>query len=362
MTYHSDPTRWTQSQGDAPELLRSAFDAGTREGPSDFQMRALALKLAAVGGGAALAAGASTAQASATAGGGALTAGGGAMTAAATGGALTLTKIAVSLALIGAAATGTVLWQRATTQLPSATVTERALPSGQPSAAAIVAPMELPSLPAARPAVEPTPEPTPARADAVPVVAQQVPPTAEAVPSPDSPGAVVAARVVAPAGEPAATLAADRAPMQGASTAGVQVAAVARSSAPSRRTEHRAAETVRSVSRASADQAQVGETAAADEATMGRGTSRRQQVSEIELLRSARSALAARPREAYRLTEEHRSLYPRGVFTQERDALAVEALQRAGDLKLARDLAEAFVKHYPSSPHAHRFREAMSLP
>jgi outer membrane protein assembly factor BamD (BamD/ComL family) len=93
-----------------------------------------------------------------------------------------------------------------------------------------------------------------------------------------------------------------------------------------------------------------------------RVTGQAKQQSEIDLLRSARAALASRPREAYQLTEQHRNLYPQGVFTQEREALAVEALLRTGDLKLARELAEVFVKRYPSSPHAHRFREAMQLP
>jgi len=49
------------------------------------------------------------------------------------------------------------------------------------------------------------------------------------------------------------------------------------------------------------------------------------------------------------------------VFTQERDALAVEALMRAGDMKGARARAEDFVGRYPSSPHAHRFRETMNI-
>ena len=49
------------------------------------------------------------------------------------------------------------------------------------------------------------------------------------------------------------------------------------------------------------------------------------------------------------------------MFTQERDALAVEALLRAGDMDRARSLAEKFIAKYPTSPHAHRFRETMKL-
>ena len=83
--------------------------------------------------------------------------------------------------------------------------------------------------------------------------------------------------------------------------------------------------------------------------------------SEVELLRRARTSLAARPREAFALTQQHREHYPRGVFAQERDALAIEALLRAGDTETARNLAKSFVSAHPSSPHAHRFRETLGL-
>jgi hypothetical protein len=85
------------------------------------------------------------------------------------------------------------------------------------------------------------------------------------------------------------------------------------------------------------------------------------QPSEVELLRRARAALNHQPRDAFRLTETHREHYPRGVFAQERDALAIEALLRAGDLEQARDLAARFVRAHPGSPHAHRFRETLGL-
>lgn len=83
--------------------------------------------------------------------------------------------------------------------------------------------------------------------------------------------------------------------------------------------------------------------------------------SEVELLRRARAALTGRPREAFALTEQHRQHYVHGVFAQERDALAIEALMRAGDLDVARDLARRFIRDYPSSPHAHRLHETMRL-
>lgn len=332
MTYQSDPTRWTQSHGDAPELLRSAFDAGTREGPSDLQMRALALKLAAVGGGAALAAGASTAHASATAGGGALAAAG-ASTAA------TLTKLAVSLAIVGAAATGAVLWQRSGDARPSVVPTTQQQVSGP-----VVEQAALPNLAA------PPGEARVASAAPIPVA----PTTLEEAPAPAAAPSEPAASARTAAVPPAVVQVAG--PEQISDSRDDSVAGTSRAVRSARRHERRAA--VREeIAPVSPNASKSGEKVAVE-----RVAGQAKQQSEIDLLRSARSALASRPREAYQLTEQHRSLYPQGVFTQERDALAVEALLRTGDLKLARQLAEGFVKRYPSSPHAHRFRETMQLP
>jgi hypothetical protein len=344
MTYHSDPKRWTESAGDAPELLRGAFEAGSREGPSDLQMRTLALKLAAVGGGATFAAGAATAHASTTAGGGALAA----APIASAGGALTLTKIAVSLALLSAAATGTVLWQRshltpsalparhtqvaerhsieseANEGLAPSQAAEPVLPAQAPVAAE-------PALPAGEPAVGAAAAPADLNTDA---------PERAAVGEP--PIAVEPLAEVEPLNEvePAAS--------------DEHTATTARPSRGTARAERHA----RREANANREPASRAAYVQPSDITQREGDSKR---SEIELLRTARLALAAQPREAYRLTEQHRTEYPQGVFTQERDALAVEALLRAGNLALARGLAESFVKRYPSSPHAHRFREAMNL-
>jgi outer membrane protein assembly factor BamD (BamD/ComL family) len=81
--------------------------------------------------------------------------------------------------------------------------------------------------------------------------------------------------------------------------------------------------------------------------------------SEVDLLRQARAVLASRPREAFAITQSHRQQYPQGVFAQERDALAIEALMRAGEMGTARGLAERFVREHPSSPHTHRFNETI---
>jgi hypothetical protein len=304
MTYHSDPTRWTQSPGDAPELLRGGLEAAGREGPNDLQMRALALKLAAVGTGAALAAGAAGAKASTTAAGAGF---------AATGSSV-LTKIAVSVALIGAAATGGTLLLRQPSDAPRAH-----------EQAPVVAPASVKEV-----AVQPElAQPTSARLAA---------PPAEVKPVERAP----VAEVTAPAEDPAVDQA-----------EGARAEANAEANKAERRERRQA--------RAEAtERATVTQQAAAAPAVV-QVKGEKTQVSEIDLLTKARSALAARPREAYRLTEEHKAAHPQGMFAQERDALAVEALQRAGDLEHARALAEVFLKRYPSSPAAHRFRETMNL-
>jgi hypothetical protein len=315
MTYHSDPTRWTQSPGDAPELLRGGLEAASHEGPSDLQMRTLALKLAAVGTGAAVAVGAAAgAKASTTAAGAGLVA--------ASGGTFSLAKIAVSIALIGAAATGGSLLLRQ----PISPVQPKLQPN-------VAAPVAYEAAPVMREHVEVAPA---QRAEAPVEVPVGVPVSVKA----EQAAAVLPEPVVAAA-----------APTPSVESTQAELARAERRERRHSRTsavepQHAVAPVVTSRGVPSIEQV----------------AGQKSQPSEIDLLSKARAALAARPRDAYRLTEEHKAVYPQGMFGQERDALAVEALQRAGDLKHARELAEVFVKRYPSSPHAHRFRETMNLP
>jgi hypothetical protein len=303
MTYHSDPTRWTQSPGDAPEFLRGGLEAAGREGPSDLQMRALALKLAAVGTGAALAAGAAGAKASTTAAGAGF---------AATGSSV-LTKIAVSVALIGAAATGGTLLLRQPSEAPRAHEN-----------AAVVAPA----------AVQ------------------------EAVAQPELAQPTVAPQLAAPRAEAKSV---ERAPVAEAPAVIAEPTPVVDQAESERAEANKAERRERRQARAEVIERAPAVQPSAATPSVVQVKGEKGQISEIDLLTKARSALAARPREAYRLTEEHKAAYPQGVFAQERDALAVEALQRAGDLEHARSLAEIFLKRYPSSPAAHRFRETMNL-
>jgi len=330
MTYDTDPTRWTEAPGSAPESLRDAFEAGYREGPSELQMRSLALKLATMSGGAALAATASRAQAS---------------SAVATGGAtstlsftLSFTKVAVSLALVGAAALGTAIYREP--QVPAA---RHGVSTPTASSPFVSAPVVAPAMPA--PSAHPSVDAMSAvaavpRARLEPVAEQKADEAKEQVD-----------------GSPA------RAPQVGEPSARVEEVRPLTEAMRSRsaRERRRPRSELRARSSVAVTPGEVSEAEPIARKSAG-AEAPAAAVPEIDLLRSARANLAARPREAYRLTEQHRREYPKGVFVQERDALAIEALLRAGELKDARALAEKFIERYPGSPHAHRFRESMEIP
>jgi len=304
MTTEIDPIRFTDSSSDAPELLRGAFSAGAQEGPSPAQMRMLAVKLAAVSAGTAVVASASTAQASTTLGGGA----------AATTSALPFAKIAVAVAMVGASALGGVALmsksEPARVRAPSAQVVKSSVRDE------VASPVEI------APAFAPTTTnevAAPSAADTRDSIEAERPTAGEV----DTPAAQAVANANAVRGERQAS-AQRRAVITKAKPAATAKSAV-----------------VTQEAHENASKADV--------------------PSEVELLRRARTALASRPREAFALTEQHREHYPRGVFAQERDALAIEALLRAGDTDTARRLAQSFVSAHPSSPHAHRFRETLGL-
>lgn len=82
--------------------------------------------------------------------------------------------------------------------------------------------------------------------------------------------------------------------------------------------------------------------------------------SEIELLDAAHGALAAHPARALTYLERHATLYPRGLFAEEREALAIEALIRAGRAERAASRRARFDAAYPSSPHRARLDELRS--
>lgn len=75
------------------------------------------------------------------------------------------------------------------------------------------------------------------------------------------------------------------------------------------------------------------------------------EVSELTLLREAQAALAGNPALALSLARRHQELHPRGMLSEEREVVAIDALARLGQTSAARARAERFNKHYPSSAH-----------
>lgn len=78
---------------------------------------------------------------------------------------------------------------------------------------------------------------------------------------------------------------------------------------------------------------------------------------EVALLRAARSALHDDPSRALALTRTHEARFPDGAFTEEREVIAIGALDALGREEAARRRAEAFTRRWPSSAHHARLRE-----
>jgi hypothetical protein len=68
------------------------------------------------------------------------------------------------------------------------------------------------------------------------------------------------------------------------------------------------------------------------------------------------------PARALALLDAARARFPAGILVQEREALTIEALVRAGQRALATKRAEAFLRDYPKSPHAADVRSAVVEP
>ena len=81
--------------------------------------------------------------------------------------------------------------------------------------------------------------------------------------------------------------------------------------------------------------------------------------SELELLRGARLSLKGSPGEALRLAEEHRSRYPSGKLTQERELIAISALVALGHRTAALSRAAGFERAFPTSPYRKQIGELL---
>jgi len=86
----------------------------------------------------------------------------------------------------------------------------------------------------------------------------------------------------------------------------------------------------------------------------------RDPAAELGLLTRARRVLLADPARSLELAEEHALRYPRGVFAEEREVLAVEALLRAGKVEAGQKRGQRFLRLHENSAHTVRMRELMS--
>jgi len=78
---------------------------------------------------------------------------------------------------------------------------------------------------------------------------------------------------------------------------------------------------------------------------------------QVAALDRARAALRSGDfASAVRLVDRYEAEYPRGAFTQEAEAVRVDALFRSGNRAAAESAARRFLAAYPSSPHAPRMR------
>ena len=80
---------------------------------------------------------------------------------------------------------------------------------------------------------------------------------------------------------------------------------------------------------------------------------------EYSLLAAARRAKNTDPARALGLANEHARMYPHGMLSQEREAIAIEALLALGSTAQAKARASRFAQNYPGSPHWSRIEAAL---
>jgi hypothetical protein len=83
---------------------------------------------------------------------------------------------------------------------------------------------------------------------------------------------------------------------------------------------------------------------------------------EIDLLAQAQESLRSRPAETLALCEKHRAEFAKGRFTQEREALAIEALLYLHRRSEAERRWSDFQERYPASNHRIHLADLFSSP
>jgi outer membrane protein assembly factor BamD (BamD/ComL family) len=85
-------------------------------------------------------------------------------------------------------------------------------------------------------------------------------------------------------------------------------------------------------------------------------------LSEVRAVALARTLVERDPDAALELLEKTRREHPTGYFVEERQALTVLALSRAGQQSAAREHAAAFLRGYPNGPFSDRVRAVERAP
>lgn len=83
---------------------------------------------------------------------------------------------------------------------------------------------------------------------------------------------------------------------------------------------------------------------------------------ELSLLSRAQRVLAGSPSRALELTREHEEKFERGMFVQEREVIAIEALVKLGRSSEARARAASFEREYQRSTYLERIHVILSTP
>ena len=82
-------------------------------------------------------------------------------------------------------------------------------------------------------------------------------------------------------------------------------------------------------------------------------------IAELALLQRARRVIMRDPARALTLAEEHAGAYPDGIFAEERELLAIEALLGLTRRDDAEQRAARFTRRHPHSVHAHRLQRLL---
>jgi hypothetical protein len=114
----------------------------------------------------------------------------------------------------------------------------------------------------------------------------------------------------------------------------------------------------KSVAASPVDSTPVAAPSAADSAQEVRSGARpAAPMTEAQLLQRARAALATDPALALRLTEMHKARFGSGQLAQEREVIAIDALERLKRTNEAKQRATQFHSEFPDSVHQHKVDE-----